>query len=83
MIFKIGDKVVVNKSYNLERRKHPHYPDLSGKVGTISQVHSTELSVYTVQFDKPFLVGIIDETEKPKSWKPKTTWVFCMHLDKI
>lgn len=79
---KIGDKVIVNKTYNLERRKYAHYPDLDGKVGIVTQIHSE--GIYTVTFDKPFLVGIVlNETEKPKSWETRKTWVFCMHLSKV
>lgn len=85
----VGDKVQVNKAYNLERRTYPFMPALSGMKGIVVEVKQIENEkLYKVKFDKSFLVGIIPDGEsaagyKPKEWKTADTWYFTTSLDLI
>jgi len=95
-MMKLGDKVVVNKTYNVERKTYPFMPNICGMKGSIVDVitHSPmtrellDMPIYKVKFEKQFLVGILPEGEcptfyRPKDFAAKDTWMFCMHLDLV
>jgi len=90
--FKVGQKVVVTKKYNIERKMYPFMPDLAGKEGEIfriqtetNETHSSlDMPIYWVRFEK-FKVGIIPEGECSHGYYPTefietTDFCFCDNL---